>query len=155
MGRMINIPIRAVSTPTSNSDWDVFMVATGSSFRGALHMLSLTSNVSAEDMVDLALMRRSGAGSAGNSIIEIAADEGNSRTPDFTATSMVTTVGAAASPPEVLLAWRWTQRGELLYIPTPECREVIAESSYFALNCVTSLGSPGPEWSGFLKIEEF
>lgn len=154
MGRMINIPIRAVATPTSNTDWDVFMVATGTSFRGALHMLSLTSDATTEELMDLALIRRTAAGSGGNSIIEIAADEGNNRTPDFTATSMVTTPGAVPSPPEVLLAWRWTQRSELLYIPTPECREVISESSFFALNCVTSLTS-ARSWSGFLKIEEF
>lgn len=151
MGRMINIPIRAVSTPTSNSDWDVFMVATGTGFRGALHMLSLTSDATAEEMVNLALIRRAGAGSGGNAITEVAADQGNSRTPDFTATSMVTTPGAT---PSVLLAWRWTQRSELLYIPTPECREIISESSFFALNCATSLTS-ARSWSGFLKIEEF
>ena len=151
MGRMINIPLRGVSTPTGDADWDVFMVATGTSFRGALHMLSLTATTTTEEFVDLALIRRAGAGSGGNAITEVAADQGNSRTPDFTATSMVTTTGAT---PSVLIAWQWGQRNELLYIPTPECREILSESSFLAINCTTSLGS-ARTWSGFLKIEEF
>lgn len=151
MGRMINIPLRAVSTPTSDADWDVFMIATGANFRGSLHMISLTATTATEEMVDLALIRRTSAGSGGNAITEVAADQGNSRTPDFTATSMVPTVGTS---PTVLIAWQWGQRGELLYIPTPECREVMSASSFLALNCTTSLAS-ARTWSGFIKIEEF
>lgn len=151
MGRMITIPLRFVATPTADADFDILVVSANSSFRGALHMLSLTSNAADEEFLNLALVRRSGAGSGGTAVTEIQDDQGNTRAPSFTATHMVTTVGTLVSTGP---SWVWGQKSELLYLPTPECREIISESGFFALNCLTSIAS-AKTLSGFMKIEEF
>jgi hypothetical protein len=64
---------------------------------------------------------------------------------------MVTTPGALTT---TMAPHLWNLKSDLLYIPTPECREIISESAWFCLNCLTSL-SVAKNVSGFMKIEEF
>jgi hypothetical protein len=112
-------------------------------------MLSLTSNATAEQFLNLALVRRSTSGT-GTGITEVQDDQGNARTPSFTGKHSIATPGTLVSTG---IGWQWSMRNELLYIPTPECREVISESGIIALNCATSI-TGSIQINGFLKIEE-
>jgi hypothetical protein len=150
MGRMVTIPIRNVTILASDADHDIWEIACSASFRGALHMMSLTSNAAAEQFLDLSLVRRSTSGT-GTAITEIQDDQGNARTPSFTAKHTIAAPGTLVSSG---IAWQWGMRNELLYIPTPECREIISESGIIALNCLTSI-TGSIKVSGFIKVEEF
>lgn len=150
MGRMVTIPIRAITLPNSDADFDILQIATSASFRGALHMLSLTTDAAAEQFLDLAIVRRSSAGT-GTDITEVQDDQGNPRAPSFTAKHTIAAPGTLVSTG---IPWFWGLRTELLYIPTPECREVISESSYLCLHCATAVTGT-IKLSGFMKIEEF
>lgn len=150
MGRMVTIPIRNVALLTGDADFDILQVAANANYRGALHMLSLSSSAAAEQFLDVALVRRSTSGT-GTGITEVADDQGNTRTPSFTAQHTIAAPGTLVSTGP---NWRWSQRNELLYIPTPECREIISESGILCLHCATS--ATGTIYlNGFLKLEEF
>jgi hypothetical protein len=151
MGRMITIPIRNVAMPTGDADFDILEVVMGANFRGALHMLSLSTNDTTGQVLNLALVRRSTTGSGGTAITEVADDQGNARTPDPAASRFVTTPGTLASTGA---PWQWNTRNELLYIPTPECREVISEGGRLCLHCATAVTGT-VNLSGFMKIEDF
>ena len=150
MGRMVTIPLRDVTITTSDADFDILQVVASSSYRGALHMLSLSSNAAAEQFLNLAIVRRSTSGT-GTAITEIADDQGNSRTPSFTAVHSVAAPGTLSSTGP---SWQWSMRNELLYIPTPECREIISESGILCLHCATSITGT-IKVNGFMKLEEF
>jgi hypothetical protein len=147
---MITVPIRKIAMPTSDADWDILQLAANSSFRLALHMISLTSDAATEEFLDLALVRRSTSGT-GTDITEVQDDQGNNRTPSITAKHTIATPGTLSSTG---ISWLWGQRSELIYIPTPECREVVSESGILCLHCATSL-SQTKNLSGFFKLEEF
>ena len=150
MGRMVTIPLRDVTLTTSDADFDILQVVASSTFRGALHLMSLTTNAAAEQFVNVAIVRRSTSGT-GTAITEVADDQGNSRTPSFTAVHSVAAPGTLSVTGP---AWQWSMRNELLYIPTPECREIISESGILCVHCATSITGT-IKLNGFLKIEEF
>jgi hypothetical protein len=150
MGRMLTLPIRNINILAGDASFDILQIGTGSGVRGVLHMLSLTSAAAAEQFLDLSLVRRSSAGT-GTDLTEFQDDQGNSRTPAIVGIAMVAAPGTLVSSGA---AWQWSMRNELLYIPTPECREVISESSWLCLHCATSITGTIPV-SGFAKIEEF
>lgn len=152
MGRMITVPLRDVTLTTGDADFDILQIEANANYRLALHMLSLSTNAAAEQFLNLALVRRSTAGT-GTSITEVADDQGNARAPSITAVHSVATPGTLSSTGP---AWQWSMRNELLYIPTPECREIISESGRLCLNCVTASGITGTiKINGFMKLEEF
>jgi hypothetical protein len=150
MGRMITVPIRHVTMPTSDADFDILQLTANSSYRLALHMLSLSSNVGSDTFLDLAIVRRSTTGT-GTAITEVTDDQGNARTPSVTAVHSIAAPGTLSS---THLCWQWSMRNELLYIPTPECREIITENGTISLHCATSIGNT-IQISGFVKLEEF
>lgn len=150
MGRIVTIPLRDVTIPASDADFDVVSIGSDANNRGILHMLSLTSNADAEQFIDLSLVTRSGAGSGGTAITEAPVDQGNTRTPSFTANHSVTTPGTLVN---TLFPWQWSMRGELLFIPTPEIRPVISVSSWLALHCASSITGT-IKINGFVVIEE-
>lgn len=151
MGRIVTIPIRKGAITTGNASFDVLAIGSSADYRGILHMVSLTSNASLEQFLDLAWVVRSSAGSGGSTITEAPIDQGNTRTPSFTANRNVTTPGALVN---TLFPYLWSMRNELLFIPTPEIRPVISVSSWLALHCATSITGT-PDISGFAVIEEY
>ncbi len=150
MGRIVTIPLRDV-TLTTGAAFDIFSVGTSADYRGILHMLSLTSNAAAEQFLDLALVTRSTAGSGGTAITEVPVDQGNTRTPSFTAVYNNTTPGTLGN---TLFPWQWSMRNELLFIPTPELRPVVSVSSWLALHCASSITGT-IKLNGFAVFEEF
>ncbi len=141
MGRMITIPIRNVAMPTADADFDIFEVVMGANFRGALHMISLSTNDTTGQVLDLALVRRSTTGSGGTAITEVADDQGNARTPDPAASRFVTTPGTLSSTGA---PWQWNTRNG----------EVVSEGGRLCLHCATAVTGT-VNLSGFIKIEEF
>ena len=150
MGRMVTIPFRFITLTTADADFDILEIGASATFRGALHMLSLTSDAAAEQFLDLSLVRRSTSGT-GTAITEVQDDQGNARTPSFTGKHSIVTPGTLITSG---IPFLWGMRNELLYIPTPECREIVSESGFLALHCATSVTGT-IHLSGFAKIEEF
>jgi hypothetical protein len=151
MGRIVTIPIRNVTITASDADFDIVSIGSSADYRGILHMLSLTSNAAAEQFLDLALVTRSTGGSGGTGITEAPVDQGNTRTPSFTAVHSNTTPGTLGN---TLFPYLWSMRNELLMIPTPEIRPVISVSSWVALHCATSI-TGSIKVNGYVVIEEY
>ena len=80
-----------------------------------------------------------------------ALDEGNGKAASTVATPMVTAPGAIITD-TWLPSWYWTQRGELLWIPTPETRIISADDGILCLHCATSLSAAN--LAGGIDIEE-
>lgn len=152
MGRIVTIPLRNIAIPLGDADFDIVTIGSSADYRGILHMLSLTSDASAEQFLDLAVVTRSGAGTGGTGITEATVDQGNTRTPSFTANHSVTTPGSVVS---TLFPYQWSMRIEMLFIPTPEVRPVISVSSWIAIHCATAIGTGPTRWSGYVVIEEY
>ena len=151
MGRTYAMPLPAVTITTGDSTVDWIELGTSSAKRAALHMISLTTNASAEQFVDLRLVTRSTAGSSGTGITEVALDGGNTIASTITGFYLRTTQGTLT---DTLLTWQWSMRGEFLFIPTPELRPVVSESKWLCLACGTSVTGT-ILLSGFALVEEF
>ena len=65
--------------------------------------------------------------------------------------TLVTTPGTIG---DIIKGWQWSQQGELLYLPTPEMREVLSVSSFLCLHLQTAVGGTRT-WSGWICWEEF
>ena len=150
MGRMITIPVRAITLTTSDADFDILQVVASSTFRGAVHMLFLSTDAVSNSRADIAIVRRSTSGT-GTAITEIADDQGNSRTPSFTAVHSVAAPGTLTVTGP---SFQWNLLNDLLYIPPPECREIMVESGILCVHCATSLTGT-IKCNGFMKIEEY
>lgn len=151
MGRRVSLPIRAVTLTASDSDFDIIQFGSSSGRRCIVHALSLTTDQSTAQYLDVALIIRSGAGSGGSAITEAAIDQGDSATPATTANYNVTTPGSVT---RTLFPYYWNITQELLLIPTPEMRAVISESSFFALHCGTSITGT-VKANGYFIVEEW
>ena len=113
-----------------------------------IHGFSVTSDYTTDERARLRLARYSTDGT-GTAVTEVKTNEGNPLAAESTAIHTVTpgTLG------DVLKSWRWSQQGELLYLPTPEMREVVSAGSRIALNLVAALGA-ARNWSGWVCWEE-
>jgi hypothetical protein len=115
-----------------------------------LHGFSVTSlkGITAAEAARLKLARYTTDGT-GTAVTEVKTNGDNSLAPEGTLIHTVTpgTLG------DVLKAWIWSQQGELLYLPTPEMREVLPAGTRVALNLVTALAA-GTSWSGWVSWEE-
>lgn len=113
-----------------------------------LHGFSVTSDHITDERARLRLARYTTDGT-GTAVTEVKANANNALTSEATVTHTVTpgTIG------DVLMSWRWSQQGELLYLPTPEMRETTDVSGRLALNLVAALGA-ARNWSGWICWEE-
>lgn len=143
------VPLDALSV-TTDADQDIFEIVAASSKRVILHGFSLTSSYTTDERVRLRLMQRGSTGSGGSGATEVASDDGNDTAATAAVNTLVTTPGTAG---DILAAYQWSQQGELLYLPTPEMRPVVAKSGRIALNLQTALGGTRT-WSGWVCWEE-
>lgn len=142
-------PLDALSV-TTDADQDIFELTAPSSKRVILHGFSLTSSYTTDERARLRLLQRTTAGSGGSAATEVAADDGNDTAATAALVTLNTTPGTAG---DILGGWQWSQQGELLFLPTPEMRPVVAKSARIALNLNTALGGTRT-WSGWVCWEE-
>jgi hypothetical protein len=148
-GRIYTLPLDAISV-TNDADQDIWELSNSSAKQVILHGFSLTSAYATDERARLRLIRRTASGSGGSSGTVVAADQGNAIASAVTAELLNTTPGTGST---ILNSWQWSQQGELLYLPTPEMRDVISVSSFLALNLQTALGGTRT-WSGWVRWEE-
>jgi hypothetical protein len=113
-----------------------------------LHGFSATSDYTTDERARL-VMKRFTTDGTGTAVTEVKANGDNSLTSEATVIHTVTP-GTAG---DVLAAWRWSQQGELLWLPTPEMRVVIPAGSRVGLTLAAALGA-ARNWSGWLCWEE-
>jgi hypothetical protein len=135
---------------TTDADQDIFEIVNGATKRLVIHAFSLTSAQTTDERARLRLTRRSTTGSGGTAMTEVATDEGNTVAATAAVVTLATTPGTIGN---MLKTWRWSQQNELLYLPTPEMREVVAESGRICLNLQTALGGTR-SWDGYVTWEE-
>jgi hypothetical protein len=146
---MYDAPFDAISV-TTDADQDIFEITAGSGKVIVLHSFSLTSAQTTDERVRLRLIRRTTAGSGGSTSTVVATDAGNAVAASGSVKYLVTTPGSAGN---LLKGWQWSQQGELLYLPTPETRIVVAASGLIALNLQSAVGGTRT-WSGYVTFEE-
>ncbi len=149
-GRIYTVPLDAISV-TTDADQDIFGIASNSAKQVILHGFSLTSSYTTDERLRLRLIRRTAVGSGGSAATSVAADQGNAIAATATVRTLDTTPGTGST---ILNGWQWSQQGELLYLPTPELREVMSVSSFLALNLQTAAGGTRT-WSGWVRWEEY
>lgn len=149
-GRIYTAPLDAI-TVTTDADQDVWGLASNSSKQVILHGFSLTASYTTDERIRLRLIRRTAVGTGGGAITSAAVDQGNAIAAGATLRALDTTPGAGAT---ILNGWQWGQQGELLYLPTPELRDVISVSSFICLNVQSATGGTRT-WSGWVRWEEF
>lgn len=149
-GRIYTVPLDAISV-TNDADQDIFEIASNSAKQVILHGFSLTSAYTTDERARLRLIRRTASGSGGGTGTSQAADQGNAIAATATVETLNTTPGTGAN---ILCGFQWSQQGELLYLPTPELRDVISVSSFLCLNLQIALGGTRT-WSGWIRWEEF
>lgn len=148
-GRIYTFPLDAISV-TTDADQDVWELGTASTKQAILHGFSLTSTQTTDERVRLRLIRRTATGSGGASATIVATDQGNAVAAASTAKTLQTTPGTGST---ILNGWQWSQQGELLYLPTPELRDVLSVSSFLCLNIQSAVGGTRT-WSGWVRFEE-
>jgi len=144
------VPLDAISV-TTDTDQDIFEIVAAASKRVILHGFSLTSAYTTDERVRLRLMQRTTTGTGGSGLTEVAADDGNDTAATAAVSSLVTTPGTAG---DILAGFQWSQQGELLFLPTPEMRPVVAKSARIALNVNTTGVASTRVWSGWVCWEE-
>lgn len=150
IGRIYKTPIDAISV-TTDADQDIFEMVPGTVRDIVLHGFELTSAYTTDERARLRLLRRSTTGSGGSAAVENEAHPGNTNVADCAVNLLVTTPGTAG---EILECWQWSQQGSLLYLPTPELRNVAIKSGErLCLNLQTALGGTRT-WSGWIAWEE-
>lgn len=149
-GRIYTVPLDAISV-TNDADQDIWEISNTASKQVVLHGFSLTSATTTDERVRLQLVRRTATGSGGSSGTVLAVDQGNAIASAVTFKTLQTTPGTTSN---LLNGWQWSQQGELLYLPTPELRDVISVSSFLCLHLQTAMGGTRT-WSGWVRWEEF
>lgn len=149
MGRMYTVALDNLSV-TNDADQDIWELVNAAGKQCILHGFSLTSAQTSDERARLRLVRRSTTGSGGSAATEEPLDEGNTVSPNAAVNVLVTTPGTAS---HYLKTWRWSQQNELLYLPTPEMRPIVAASGRLALNLQTALGGTR-NWDGWVVWEE-
>jgi hypothetical protein len=143
------VPLDALSV-TTDADQDLFEIVAAATKRVILHGFSLTSTYTTDERIRLRLLQRTTTGSGGSAATEVAADDGNDTAATAAVATLVTTPGTAG---DILAGFQWSQQGELLFLPTPEMRPVVAKSSRIALN-INSAVAGTRTWSGWVCWEE-
>jgi hypothetical protein len=149
-GRIYTLPLDAISV-TNDADQDIWELSNSSTKQVVLHGFSLTTSNTTDERVRLQLIRRTATGSGGSSGTVVAVDQGNAIASAVTAKTLQTTPGTGST---ILNGWQWSQQGELLYLPTPELRDVLSVSSFLCLHLQTAVGGTRT-WSGWVRFEEF
>jgi hypothetical protein len=141
------VPFNALAVTTS-ADQNIWQI-TSATKPLIIHHFELYSATTSDERVKLKLMRYSSAGSGGAGATEVLLDPGSAALTGAV-TQLVTTPGTDG---DVLQAWYWSQLSPLVYLPTPECRPVVAVGGYLGLHLGTAVGAERA-WSGFLTWEE-
>lgn len=150
IGRVYKIPLASL-TVTNDADQDIWEMVPGSVRDVVLHGFSLTSSLTTDERVALRLLRRSTTGTGGTGATEVPTHPGNTNTADCALNTLVTAPGTIGS---ILMGWQWSQQGELLYLPTPEMREVAVKSGdRLCLHLGTAVAA-SRTWSGWVCWEE-
>lgn len=149
MARLYFVPLDAISV-TTDADQDIWELTAGSGKIVVLHAFSLTSAQTTDERVRLRLMRRTAAGTGGSALTEVPLDAGNAVGATAAVVALATTPGTAG---DILKGWQWSQQGELLYLPTPEMRPIVAASGRIALNLQSAVGGTRT-WSGYVTWSE-
>lgn len=148
-GRIYTIPLEALSV-TTDADQDIWELVAPSSATCILHGFSLTSSTTTDERVKLRLVRRSTTGSGGAGATEVPTEDGNTMTAGAALSTLVTTPGTIG---DILRVWRWSQQGELLWLPTPKLQDTITPGGRLCLNLGTAVGSTRT-WDGWVSWEE-
>lgn len=118
-----------------------------------IHGFSVTSaqGATAAENIRLRLATYSTA-LTGTGATEVKANGDNSLASETAALYTVTAVGTLDRH---ICSWVWSQQGELLYLPTPEMRPVVAAGGRIALECLSTINATtGRAWSGWVCWEE-
>ena len=149
MGRIYAQPLENLQV-TTDADQDIFEMVAGSAKPVTLHGFSLTSATTTDERVRLRLVRRSTTGSGGSAGTEVPIDDDDTTTIATALSTLVTTPGTIG---DIIKCWRWSQQGELLYLPTPEMRPVLTAGARLSLNLQTAVASTR-SWDGWVVWEE-
>lgn len=148
-GRLYTMVLDAISV-TTDADQDVWSLGTAATKQLVLHEFRVSATTSAEEPLRMQLVRRTAVGSGGSAGTITALDQGNAFTAVTTGRLLDTTPGTGTT---LLDAMEWNQKGEYLYLPTPETRIVLSASSFLSLHIQTAAGGTRT-WSGSVKFEE-
>ena len=148
MSRMYTVPFENLSV-TNDSTQDVWQITAPSTAAVVLHHMELYSAVTTDERVRLIMQRVTGAGSGGSAMTEVPLDPAESAA----AAAVVTLNTTPGTTTTILHAWYWSQLSPLIWLPTPECRVVLAPSAIVVLNLATAVASTR-NWSGFLTWQE-
>jgi hypothetical protein len=149
MARLYSVPLDAISV-TTDADQDIWELTAPATKLLVLHSFSLTSSQTTDERVRLRLMRRTAGGTGGSNTTEVPLDAGNAVAATGALVTLATTPGTAG---DIIAGWQWSQQGELLYLPTPEMRVVVAASGRLALNLQSATGGTRT-WSGYVTWAE-
>jgi len=149
MARIYTVPLDAISV-TNDADQDIWEITASAGKIVILHAFSLTSSHTVDERLRLRLMRRTTNGTGGSAATEVAHDAGNGVAATAAVVTLATTPGSAGA---IMHGFQWSQQGELLYLPTPEMRPVVAASGILALNLNSATGGTRT-WSGYVSWSE-
>jgi hypothetical protein len=130
------------------ADRSLFEIKAGSAQIVVVHGFRVTSDYTTDERARLRLAYYSTDGT-GTAITETKLNSGNGN-PNLAAVIHTVTPGTVGG---IIDAWRWSQQGELLFLPTPELRPILQASERLALNLQAALGA-ARNWSFSLWWEE-
>lgn len=148
MGRIYTGAINIADAGT-DADQDIFVLASAASAKVILHEFEIYSDSDAAVLLNLRLVRRTGAGTGGSAVTEEKHDP-DSAAPTVTMTTDAETPGTLSGA--ALRQFLWEQLGPLIYRPAPEDRIIMDVSSFLALNLQTNPANSA--FAGFVVWEE-
>lgn len=121
-----------------------------------IHAFSITSDYTTDERARLQLRTYTTAHSGGTQVAaadiwKCDQDNGNNAEATFhhSGTTNITPGTTGKNGP----SWRWSQQGELLYVPTPEMRDATSVGQRIGLELLAALGA-ARNWSGWVCWEE-
>lgn len=132
---------------SASNIWTLDIATSNRAF--VLHGFSITSDYTTDERARLSLIRYTAASTGGTTVVPSEANSGNALASLCTFRHEPTN----ANYGEELASWRWSQQGELLYLPTPEMRPVVQATSGIGIRLLAALGADRA-WSGWVCWEE-
>lgn len=139
MGRIYNAYTGNLAL-TNAANQDIFELMAGANNKLRLLYFELTMNVTTPSALRLRLIRRTAAGSGGNSVtVQLRDQEDSAATATFN--RMVTTVGTAG---DVIAEFYWDQVMPLVFLPPPQRQITVQAGDGLGLELMTAPGTPTP-----------
>ncbi len=146
MGRIYYAPFDDIQV-TNDADQDVWELGAVTN-KVILHGFQMTSDITAAEVVDLRLVRRSTSGD-GAGVTEVQA-----KTDDAAPLALVEQLALAPGTiGDIIMGWKWEQLGPLEFLPTPEMRITLDAGAFLCLNIQSPLAAT-TGWSGWICWEE-